>query len=312
MLTTIIEPRLTDDETAALKGYHLDDSAYDRLIGLDESIEGYRSDGTRLLVVARGVLGTSICEKAAHALDTLQSPTYNRFTAAGRDPGGRTLRINRFVKNRAGRVRTRTDMIPAYVVRNLRIGDSGIVGYFDPSARWPFCRCAQWVRDRPEDWSKVIPLAQEVSKAFEQHVPERYAEQKRWIERTNPAWIIPGSVFTTITVNKNFRCATHIDKGDLKIGFSTLVVIRRGQYDGGHLILPKYRLAIAMTTGDLLLFDPHEYHTTSPFTGLKKRFERLSLVFYYRTKMEKCGSPEEELGRAKAAAGRMDMVALER
>jgi len=312
MLTTIIEPQLTDDETAALKGYHLDDSAYDRLIGLDESIEGYRPDGTRLLVVVRGALPSSDCLRAAKALENLKAAPANRFTASGRDPKGRTLRINKIVERNGKRYRTRTDMIPSYVSRNLRIGDSAIIGYFDPAARYPFCRCARWNTDFPGRWADVLPLVRAVDRTFAQHVPERYAEQKLWAERTKPEWVIPGTVFTTITVNRNYRCATHTDIGDLKTGFSTLAVIRRGQYDGGHLILPKYKLAIALTTGDLLLFDPHEYHTTSPFHGLKKRFERLSLVFYYRTKMEKCGSPEEELERAKTVAGKMDMAALER
>jgi hypothetical protein len=84
-------------------------------------------------------------------------------------------------------------------------------------------------------------------------------------------------------------------------------MIRAGQFTGGHLVLPKYRVAIELNTGDALFFDPHEWHGTSAFYGLHKRFERMTLVLYYRTKMAECGTPQEERQRGAQVARSADL-----
>ena len=102
-----------------------------------------------------------------------------------------------------------------------------------------------------------------------------------------------------MTVNRNFQTAVHQDQGDLKQGFGVMSCLRRGRFDGCYFVFPKYRVALDMRTGCVLCGDVHEWHGNTPMRGNHGMFERVSLVFYYREKMKRCGSAEEELEHAK-------------
>ena len=102
---------------------------------------------------------------------------------------------------------------------------------------------------------------------------------------------IPGTVFSTITVNRNFRTALHQDAGDFKEGLSVLAVFTRGDVRGGDLCLPEYGVSVPMGHGDLLLFHAHLWHCNTPITGTHEHAikptdpARVSLVCYLREKM---------------------------
>lgn len=191
--------------------------------------------------------------------------------------------------------------------------DSAIAGSFDPQGAKQFCRLSAWSRDNWEEWNGLFPLLEMVAKNLEKYVPSRYANQAREASRTAPEWVIPGTPFTTVTINNTYSTAVHTDKGDLDSGFSTLVVFRNGDYKGGWLCFPEYRLAVDMQDGDLLLMDAHEWHGNTPFDPEPARlpggqldgdpgFERISVVSYFRTKMVNCGSMEDENERRKVYA----------
>jgi hypothetical protein len=120
------------------------------------------------------------------------------------------------------------------------------------------------------------------------------------IEQTKSDWVVPGTAFTTITVNMNFRTAVHKDAGDLKQGFGVLSVLEAGDYSGCYLVFPQYRVAVDMRSADVLLCDVHEWHGNTPLVGKKGKYQRISVVLYYREKMFKCGTAEEELARVQA------------
>lgn len=80
-----------------------------------------------------------------------------------------------------------------------------------------------------------MPLVHEVDDVFRSWVPDRYAAQLYVVHKA-PDWHLHGAAFTTLTVNKNFRTAYHTDKGDLKVGFSTITTL--GEYEGSLLVLP--------------------------------------------------------------------------
>ena len=56
---------------------------------------------------------------------------------------------------------------------------------------------------------------------FRRELPDRYAVQMRAVRATPPEFVIRGTAFTTVTVNRNYRSAVHKDKGDLPDGFAT-------------------------------------------------------------------------------------------
>jgi hypothetical protein len=185
---------------------------------------------------------------------------------------------------------------------------SAIIGAFDPSGQQKYCRLTSWTGQNLPSWELLHPVLQQVAANFREHVPERYAAQLQAAEATDPAWVVPRTPFTTVTVNNSYPTGTHRDKGDLDAGFSTITTLRRGEYAGGKLVFPQYRVAVDLKHGDLILMDAHEWHGNTIMTcvcGARMNgycalchAERISVVAYYRTKLADCGSPEEERDKA--------------
>lgn len=185
---------------------------------------------------------------------------------------------------------------------------SGIIGAIDPGGQQRYCRLTAWTGMHQPEWQTLHPLFRAIAGHLAQHVPDRYAVQQAEADRTDPAWVVPGTPFTTITVNNTFPTGTHTDKGDLDAGFSTIACLRRGPYTGGQLVFPQYRIAADLRHGDLLLMDAHQWHGnalitcacgTSPNGPCKTcGAERVSLVSYFRAKLTGCGTPAQEIRRA--------------
>jgi hypothetical protein len=114
--------------------------------------------------------------------------------------------------------------------------------------------------------------------------------------KIDPGYLVPGTPFTTITVNKSFRTACHFDAGDLNSGLSNLLTLsNNGNYKGCYLVAPEYRVAVNPRPGDLLLINNHEVmHGNTQIELLDDEAERISLVCYFREKMMELGSKEYE------------------
>jgi hypothetical protein len=77
-----------------------------------------------------------------------------------------------------------------------------------------------------------------------------------------------------------------------------LVLSNGGNYTGGYLIAPEYRVAVNVRPGDLLLINNHEVmHGNTPIVLGDDQAERISLVCYFREKMMELGSWEYEQAR---------------
>ena len=186
---------------------------------------------------------------------------------------------------------------------------SSILGAFDPSGSYKFCRLTAWTGKNLPAWERLQPVLQRVADNLAQHVPDRYAAQMEEINQTHPDWVVPGTPFTTITVNNTYPTGVHTDKGDLDKGFSTIFTVRRGSYTGGRFVFPEYRLAVDLQDDDLILMDAHQWHGNTALVcacGQRRTSfcdtcgaERISVVSYMRTGMVKCASEAEEVRRAQ-------------
>ena len=179
---------------------------------------------------------------------------------------------------------------------------SSVAGFYDSYPRFPFARAVAYNRDNPEQFALSFPFLQSLSRAFQKELPKRWSNQKAACDRTAPEFIIPGTVFSTITVNKTFRTSCHLDAGDLESGFSNLSVLTDGEHDytGGYLVLPEYRTAINIRPGDLLLIANHNViHGNTPIDG-----HRISIVAYYREGLLKAGTYEYETAKFDFIEGR--------
>jgi hypothetical protein len=75
-----------------------------------------------------------------------------------------------------------------------------------------------------------------------------------------PMYRVADTAFSSVTINRNFQTALHMDDGDFREGYGNLSVIERGQYTGGATIFPRYKVGFNVRTGDFLAMDVHEWH----------------------------------------------------
>lgn len=207
-----------------------------------------KPDGKLLLHYLPGAFSPERMAEFYETLHSLKSyETTNRGLASG------TERTAGF----AGGKRTYSQSVP-----------SAIIGAFDAKPPKQYCRLTAWTGRENEQFRSLYPLFQDIGAEFKRHVPDRFVAQMDYVARTPEEWVIEGTPFSTITVNNTYPTGVHTDKGDLDEGFSTLTVLRRGDYTGGWLTFPEYRVAVDMQDGDLLLMDAHEWHGNTAMTLL--------------------------------------------
>lgn len=293
MIQTIrLSSQLLDEAVAPLEGRRLGEDSFDLLIQDDADV--FKPNGDLLIRFRKRILSPLRVKVAQDALRAAAKRTRNRGAAAGVDvprelsvPQGR-LRYHPLLKD--GTL-SKTSYAPPV--------ESGVVGFLDRNVRFPYCRLTEFGHDHQEELRAAYPLFRQISVLFRELAPERHAAQLAEVQATSRDFVLPGTVFTTVTVNRNFQTALHQDKGDLKAGFGVMTVMERGKYRGGYYVMPQFRVAVDARHGDLLLSDVHEWHGNTALEGLSANWERLSLVLYYRAKMRLCGTWESELERAK-------------
>jgi hypothetical protein len=246
-----------------------------------------KPDGKLLCIYLRQALPAALTDEVYPTLSAIRTPTTNRGLASG---------MARVGRHEGGRTHTKPVM-------------SSIIGAMDPMGPQTYCRLTAYTAKEVGGWEKLRPYFRAIAELFAEHVPDRYAAQMTFVNGTQPEWVIPGTPFTTITVNNTWATGVHTDKGDLDEGFSCLAVLRRGEYDGGTLCFPQYRLGVNLGDRDLILMDAHEWHGNIPLVKRSDDAERISTVCYYRTRMKDCGSlSEEESKRLAVSESRMASI----
>jgi hypothetical protein len=228
--------------------------------------------GQPLCIYLPGAISLEMCDMAYPILHPIQSQTDSRSYASGSQP----VKENKQTRYRSVK--------------------STILGNIEPmgGGRFPFCRTTAWTGRNTGEFQALFPLFETIAEYFKEHVPERYANQMARTLNTDADWRIGTTPFTTMTVNNNYPTGVHTDKGDLEEGYSCLMALRKGNYTGGNLVFPEYRLAVNMQQGDLLLMDAHQWHGNTNIVKLSEDAERISLVLYYRTDVMFCGTMEAE------------------
>lgn len=249
----------------------------------------FKPDGSRLLTLIKGGVPADLAEQAYPFLHSLKTHTTRNRGDYGGLGRGHPVRSN-------GKVSNTNESPPVH---------SCIVGFMDRYPRIPFCRESALSSKDPKGWGEALPFIQEIAHIFEREVPGRYAAQRLAARNTHPAYVIPDTPFTTLTVNNTTAGAYHRDAGDFKPGFGVMACFRRGNYTGAELVLPAFGVGVDLEDRDLIFFDVHEVHGNTPIQisgdGAGEDFaERISVVLYFREKMVDCLAPAEELERAKA------------
>lgn len=306
MKTLQTQQHLSDRELEDLDGEYLgkflDERHYDTVV--KESAKVLKPDGTLLFVYIKDALPRKLCETAFEVMKKVPvTGAGDRGIAAGLLTDPNDDRIDRTYgepKSVTGARYYRMKEDGTYSNQSIAVPvNSGIIGYFDRSGRQPYCRQTSFNADKEDLFEQARPFFRRVTEVFKEQVPERFQAQQDYVNKIHPDFVIPETVFTTITVNRNWRTAAHFDKGDYEPGFGVMAVLQSGEYEGCYLIFPKYRVALDMRTGGLAMADVHSMHGSSPLIGETGKFIRISLVLYCRAAMSECGSQQEEIERAK-------------
>ena len=176
---------------------------------------------------------------------------------------------------------------------------SGIAGYFDRYPRIPYGRETSYTEKNREKFALCYPYLHKLNDQFRELIPGRWNAQNEQANKLDSRFRIDGTVFTTLTVNHNWRTACHRDAGDLTTGFSNICGVTGPDgkgWRGGQFILPEFRIAINLQPGDMLLVNNHEgIHGNDALIGDDN--DRMTIVAYFREKMVDLKSWEYEFLR---------------
>lgn len=281
-----LNPIMTDEESDKLQGKLLTEDACKLLITYDADVYDKKTKKC-IAKFRKKIIPVAVQDAAYKSLKSAASPTDARGTATLIEEG-KTAMKQKVLKN--GKLDR--------VLRAEKLVNSGVIGYFERTARFPNCRLTAFNKHHMEKFKSAYPIIKFVDMKYAELMPKEYKKQRTLADNTSQDFVIPNTSFTTVTVNKNWQTAVHKDQGDYKEGFGNLVALRDGKYLGGHFVVVKWGVGFDLQNGDLLLVDVHQWHGNTPIIADKKAV-RLSLVMYYREKMQFCGTLKEELEKVK-------------
>jgi hypothetical protein len=281
-----VKPIMTVEESDAFAGTMLKAEQCKQLITKDADVYCAES-GILLAKFRKGVIPAEVLQAGYDNLLIAAKATDSRPTAGGAEDDEQ---VSTFRIKKDG-TKSKQSIAKTFV-------NSGVVGFFDRTTRFPNCRLTAFNRHHIDKFKGAYPIIKFVDQKYAELVPDKYKKQRAIADKTARDFVIPNTSFTTVTVNKNYTTAIHKDSGDFKEGFGNLVAIRKGKFKGCYFTLLRWGVGFDLQNGDLLLTDVHQWHGNTPMEADKDAI-RLSLVMYYREHMHKCGTMEEELHRVK-------------
>ena len=244
-----------EDFKAKYEGTHFEESAAKLILREDADIYGIEADGTRKLLakIRKAVFPQDKVQIGWDSFRSLAMPGRNRGAAAGpidfnspywkkRDPikikddKSSKWAVRYYVKDK--------DNKDKKTVSKMRVNNlvaSGVIGFYEET---PFmkaaCRMTVYTRRYLHLFLHGLPFLKAIDQQFKALVPKEHARQLAAVQ-AKKNYQIPGTAFSTLTVNLNFRTALHKDDGDFKGGFGNLSVIEWGKYHGGYTLFPPFR-----------------------------------------------------------------------
>jgi hypothetical protein len=199
---------------------------------LKEDCNVYTEEGKLLLKFRKNKISKSYCDLLFNNMKGAAVKTRGRAIAAGIPKEG----LYSYVKSKTS----------GKIIHQLNSkAPSGIVGYYDNKSFFGYkniteslslCRTTAYTSKYFQRFQACLPAFKRINDIYKSLVPIHYKNQKKAILKIDPEYVIKDTIFTTVTVNKNFRTALHKDSGDYKRGFGNLIVCSEGDYSGGYTL----------------------------------------------------------------------------
>ena len=233
--TLIVAKMMTDSEIESKAGHFFDRSHYLRV--LDNDVDIYDENGDLIAALRKNVIPAelSVLGSKSFLKYSKKMKSTNRGMASG------LVDLSKFSKNAVelldeGKVKSRIKFkdgrVSTYKLCNS--SNSIVAGYINGKALSDYKkpnqiqseptkgRLTAFSKNQPEAWDQFLPLLDYVNNLFLDICPEQYQLQNQELE--DCPYRIGDSIFTTVTVNYNFRTACHKDKGNLKNSVSAFIV----------------------------------------------------------------------------------------
>jgi hypothetical protein len=290
-----------EEKAHALIRQSLDEKHFELLLDKTGVVETPAPEFETLAVLAKGRLSKELLDRVRPVIRKAARQKVaggNRGDAAGtgmlprkrKDGGAAKMKgvphLEDLNDEDYARLKSATDGTWGYNARDIRGG-----------REYP-CRLTMYSGALPSELRAMSELAQQVAEAFQYSwAGERWGAQFAKAGKTPPDFLIKTkdgpTPFTTITCNKSYRTAAHVDKGDLREGFGVMCCL--GDFEGCDLVFPRYKTAVRYREGDILLANVHQVHGNTPLLNpdgtipkVGREPERLVCVFYYQENMDLC------------------------
>lgn len=310
----LVKKVMTDEEIKAKEGSYFDEKG---ITVYDEDVDIYTKDenGEKKLIakLRKQVIDPEILKTGWEGFYIAAAPSRNRGAAAGPID----LKSKYWMKRKPTEIKGwGARYMQNGKVSKMRVNNnvfSSVLGYFDatPFMKLP-CRLTSYTMRYWKYYKHGLPFIYAIDKCFETLVPGPHALQKK-AALEKPLLNITGTAFSSVTINRNFRTALHMDDGDFKQGYGNLSVLERGKYHGGFTLFPQYGIGFNVRSGDFLAMDVHQWHCNTELyetnedkafnktlprihkddietgtLGADKPYDRISFVCYLREKLRQC------------------------
>jgi hypothetical protein len=244
----------------------------------EEYVEVVRPGGMLLAVLIKNCLDEKLIADTYRLLKTVNGDPYNRPGIVGENARQAIIKQDGTLSQREGQV-------PKAVMEAYG-GKADMLGHYrwmnPPRPGAAKCGPTAWTLRKPELYTKVLRFVKEINDIYATHLPKEYAKQKEYVDTVEEDYKIKGTAFTTLYVLKNAPTATHVDTFDYPEAFGVMATL--GNFTGGEICFPRFRIAIDYQPGDLLLADVHQLHGNFPVL----EGERVACVLFVRKGIHKC------------------------
>lgn len=288
-----LRPALSEDEVGKLVGESPSDRHFDRLIA--EDADAYDVEAGRLVCRFRkGVLPASAVDLAREVfrdIDERLPPSWSRGAAAGHLELDRVQALRPDVvavlpnaKNPfKGRLQLASgEILQSEVCNPVKSYMAGHNYHRYRKRAGP----AGFSAEFPDHWARAVPFFEAIGDLLLAHMPVQADLMHRWCERhaVKSVFTIGRTCLSTVAVNVDYQSRFHLDRGDMRRGYSTLTAIGvGGGYAGGLLVLPRYRVAVDVREGDVLFNQSHvDLHGNTAIHPEAPGAKRVSFVTYLK------------------------------
>jgi hypothetical protein len=308
-----IKKILTDNQLKDLEGTWVTDKHIKLGIVKHDSDIILKENGKDIIVAKfrKKILNTNLCDLGWDSYKKAALPSRGRGASAGPiDLKGTYWKKRNPVKTS----KWSTNYMNGSKVSKMRVNNqvaSNVLGYYEGT---PFLnlppRMTNSTRTHFKKFQEGLAFIRKLSDEYKKLVPSVYNKQLKKASKRDYLRI-PGTAFSSITVNRNFRTALHTDSGNFNGGMAVMTVLERGKYSGGYTVFPQYGIGFDVRHGDVLVMENcNTWHANTEITetkeqekynnsiedifkdnvdvgtvGLGKKYTRLTFVCYLRDKL---------------------------